>query len=122
MLQFSLSPDDWKHYPDARPDAALQSNHAPPLFVHANLLKHAGAYSRGGFFTHVKRHSDDLTDRASDRPRSVVYHSRHGMCVDLWDAFDDVNPRKDGTFGNGDVILEEAKTAFGGVFDGFEEM
>ena len=90
--------------------------------MHANLLKHSSRYQRGKFFTHIKRFRDDLTDRRSDKPRTVVYHSSHGMCVDMWDAFDEVNPREDGTFSNGDIIIEEAKTAYGGVFDGFEEM
>lgn len=122
MLQYSLSPSDWKYYPSAHPDAQLASTHAPPLFVHANLLKHAGNYQRGKYFTHIKRLNADLTDRNSDKPRSIVYHSRQGMCVDLWDSFDDIDKRESGTFENGDVVLDEAKSAFGGIFDGFEEM
>ena len=122
MLQFSLSPDDWAQYPSAQPDAVLAATHAPPLFVHANLLKHSSNYQRGKYFTHVKHFKPDLTDRSSDKPRTVVYHSRQGMCVDMWDSFDEVDPRPNGTFDNGDIILEESKTAFGGVFDGFEEM
>lgn len=44
------------------------------------------------------------------------------MCVDIWESFDEVDPRTGGTFENGAVLLEDANTVFGGVFKGFEEM
>lgn len=58
----------------------------------------------------------------TDRFRSTVYHSRNGMCVDIWDAFDETDPRPEGSFENGEVIIEDAGTAYGGVFEGFEAM
>lgn len=126
MLQHSLSPMDWQHYPSAKPSAALAASHAPPLFVHANLLKHSSGYQRGKFLTHVKYWAEDRTDRPSDRARSIVYTSRQGMCVDLWDAFDDIDPRvegnAEGNYENGQIRIESSPRAFGGVLDGFEEM
>jgi hypothetical protein len=65
---------------------------------------------------------DDRMAGDTDRFRSTVYTSRNGMCVDIWDAFDETNSRQDGTFDNGDAIIEDAATAFGSVFKGFEEM
>ena len=126
MLQHSLSPADWQHFPSAKPSAGLLATHAPPLFVHANLLKHSSGYQRGKFLTHVKYSAEDRTERTSDRARSVVYTSRQGMCVDLWDAFDDIDPRvegnHEGNYENGQIRIESSPRAFGGVLDGFEEM
>ena len=44
MIQFGLSPAEWA---DTEIDADYEPPraHAPPLFVHANLLKHSG-YSK----------------------------------------------------------------------------
>lgn len=123
MLQYSLSPTDWTHFPVATPTAKELSSHAPPLFVHANLLKHSAGYRKDEVWTTLKRMKEDRVNSNTDYFRSTVYTSaRQGMCVDIWDAFDDVNPRKDGTFENGRVIVENARTALGGVFAGFEEM
>lgn len=122
MLQYSLSPSDWDQFPSANPSTTERSTHAPPLFVHANLLKHSAWYKKGEVWTTVKRMQDDKMGRNTDHFRSTVYHSRNGMCVDIWDAFDTINPRKDGTFENGKVQSESVNTALGGVLSGFEEM
>jgi len=133
MFQYGLSPADWKHFPKATPSSDFKSIHAPPLFAHANLLKHSSGYLQGQTFTTVKRFKYDNVSEEMDRPRTNVYHSWQGMCVDLWDAFDDINPRehveKDAegkeiqpTFDNGDIITENSDEAFGGALKGFESM
>ena len=122
MFQYSLSPADWIHFLSASPDADFKASHAPPLFVHANLLKHSNGYARGQALNSVKRIKQDKVAVAMDASRSTVYTNWQGMCVDIWDGFDDLHPRQEGTFENGDVILESGNEAFGGVLKGFEEM
>ena len=122
MLQYSLSPSDWKHFPSATPRADFIRSHAPPLFVHANLLKHSNGYARGKTLNTVKRFKQDDVEVEMDAPRSIVYNNWQGMCVDLWDGFDDLHTRPDGTFENGDIIVENGDEAFGGVLRGFEDM
>lgn len=122
MVQYSLSPADWKYFPTAKPTASERASHAPLLFVHANLLKHSAGYRKGEVWTTLKRMKVDNMQGNTDSFRSTVYHSRNGMCVDIWDAFDKVNPRKDGTYDNGAVIVEDAKTALGGQLADFENM
>lgn len=122
MVQHSLSRDDWKQFPSASPSASLRANHAPPLFVHANLLKHSSGSRPGQVWTTIKRMKEDRVSRNTDRFRSTVYHSRQGMCVDIWDSFDSINPRPGGTYSDGEVILEDASKAFGGILAGFEAM
>lgn len=54
MIQFGLSVDEWA---DANIDADYEPPlaHAPPLFVHANLLKHSGYNNqRGSTFDYIK--------------------------------------------------------------------
>ncbi|GAA5828697.1 hypothetical protein JCM11251_005841 [Rhodosporidiobolus azoricus] len=70
--------------------------HAPPLFAHANLLKHSGYNNRpGSTFLHLKKPVDDLLPRnasslsPSHPPLSSIRqsgYSHRGICVDIWDA------------------------------------
>lgn len=126
MFHYGLSPSDWTQFPQANPSVQDRKTHAPPLFVHANLLKHSSGYMRGRTFTTIKRIGHDSTDEAMPRPRSTVYWSFQKMCVDIWDSYDDLDPRPGGNqganFENGDIVLQPAKEAFGGILDGFEEM
>lgn len=126
MFHYGLSPADWEHFPQAHPSETDRETHAPPLFVHANLLKHSNGYRRGRTFTTFKRIRHDSTEVDMPRPRSNVYWSINNMCVDIWDAFGDTDPRAGGNdganFENGDIVVEKSTEAFGGVLDGFEEM
>ncbi|GMK59208.1 hypothetical protein CspeluHIS016_0702230 [Cutaneotrichosporon spelunceum] len=66
----------------------------PPLFVHANLLKHLqGGLSRGRVFTHVKRMAQDgYDDQSLNNVFFYVYNGPgRGMCTDiLYQAGDEV--------------------------------
>lgn len=117
MFQYSLSPSDWAQFPLAKPSANQARTHAPPLFVHVNLLKHSSGTRRGSTFTTLKRMKGDLVSAPMNNVRTEVVRTR-GMCVDIWDAFEGPGGASDG----GEVIVEDAKQAFGGVLDGFEEM
>jgi len=104
----------------------MRDTHAPPLFVHGNLLKHSAGYKKGSTYTTIKRMKHDNVSEVMDNPRTVVYNSRQGMCVDVWDSFDDVDPRRgggeDATFNNGEVVMESSDDAFGGLLRGYESM
>jgi len=60
------------------------STHPPPLFVHANLLKHLTLYpSTDGPFQVIRRASLDIaSDPSLNAVHMWVYHNA-GMCVDL---------------------------------------
>lgn len=126
MLQYSLSPDDWQLFPNAKPTLTMKQSHAPPLFVHANLLKHAGGYTRASALATIKRMADDSARGGPDRARTKGFSNNQGICFDLWDAFDDLNPRTnrtvDPTYENGELVLESTQSAFGGVLSGFDDM
>ena len=122
MFHYGLSPDDWRYFPEAEPDIETRLSHAPPLFVHANLLKHSEGYNRGQTFTAIKRYAYDKVDHTLERARAIVYYSYQGMCVDLWDDFHGEYARPGGDYNNGDMLIENANDAFGGVLRDFEQM
>lgn len=129
MFQYSLSPDDWTHYTPHSPLPSEARLHAPPLFMHANLLKHSQQrFAPGTTFTHLNRvvgGTSKVPDsvargnlEAMDRVRGSV---RKGdiMCVVL-SVVDD--PDAAGEPEDGDrlrVVDEEWADAWGGVLRDF---
>ena len=168
IVQYALSPEDWVHFPQAYEQAAdaggssdasasvdgapLAAWHAPPLFVHSNLLKHSKAFRRGEVFRLLKRARDDRVARpgadadstteaagqagagggarigAMDKARAAVYETaKNGLCLDVWEAFDPARdgasaPREGGDFENGRVVIEDVGDAFAGVLDDFRKV
>ncbi|KAL8281328.1 hypothetical protein RQP46_006362 [Phenoliferia psychrophenolica] len=133
MLQFGLSPTEWE-LPDVRKlvdaDFTPPRDHAPPLFVHANLLKHSGGlngwfaknpftYHRGNTFQTVKHVTPDLlqnsTSKVMDRIRFIVYNHR-GLCVDIWEE-----GAASGEVAQA-VTTERWEDAWGGMLRGFEDL
>ncbi|GAA5854288.1 hypothetical protein JCM8547_001765 [Rhodosporidiobolus lusitaniae] len=83
MLQFALDPS---------PEL---DGHAPPLFAHANVLKHSGYNNRrGNTFRALKKPVDDRLFPSSSSPslHAPLPNIRQtglpirGICVDIWDA------------------------------------
>lgn len=89
----------------------------PPLFVHANLLKHrslAWTYQTRTFFQSIKRFKyDNISERSLDRARVWVYDEL-GMCVDI--RLDD----SQGNQGEQEITLEDFNEIFGEAFKDFE--
>ncbi|BGP40398.1 hypothetical protein JCM10449v2_004360 [Rhodotorula kratochvilovae] len=105
--------------------------HAPPLFVHANVLKHTGyTHRRGTTFVMLKRPVDDRLSAAPDALQGVRQAGlpTHGICVDVWDAEaregarERVEGAQDGAYEEGGVVLERWEAAWEGLGSGFEEM
>ena len=125
--------------------------HAPPLFVHANVLKHTGSTHRpgaGGTFVVVKRPAHDLlfgpppssssapapapapsaaAPLSSIRQAGLAAHP-HGICVDLWDAAappgagESLEGASVGAYERGAVRVERWDEVWEGVGKGFERM
>lgn len=115
MLQYGLAPP-----PPSRADPADPS-HPPPLFVHANLLKHqsGGGVRPGGVFALLRRLSplqDDV--RAWHAPATALHSvagageavAGRGLCSGIR-AFR----------GGAEVETVDARGAFGGLMEGLEE-
>lgn len=94
----------------------------PPLFVHANLLKHrdigwANKVTR--LFRNIKRPSQDAASEPSlDRVTMWVYKTM-GMCVDI-----KVDPAQGNQVAAGleqNVVMEYFDEAYDGAFKDFEE-
>ncbi|GAA5910540.1 hypothetical protein JCM6882_008550 [Rhodosporidiobolus microsporus] len=113
--------------------------HAPPLFAHANVLKHSGYNNRrGSTFLHLKNPVDDRLFppsfsflSPSDPPLSSIRQSgfpHRGICVDLWDfsspggAGEREEGAGEGAYEKGEVEVLEWGTAWGGVGRGLEEV
>ncbi|KAK7736681.1 hypothetical protein SLS53_006888 [Cytospora paraplurivora] len=113
MLQYGLSPP--------RPGSADPSDpsHPPPLFVHANLLKHQGGVRPGGVFTLLRRLSPLQDDVRAEYAPATALHSvagsgkavaGRGLCSEIR-AFR----------GGAEVETVDARGAFGGAMEGLEE-
>lgn len=99
----------------------------PPLFVHANLLKHLGG--GGGFgtgpgrqrlFSHVKRMAlDDAGITSLNYARMTVYTGPRNMCLDL--GVEDSAEAAQG-LGENKVETVEVAQLEGNPFDGFEDL
>ncbi|GAA5893574.1 hypothetical protein JCM8208_000832 [Rhodotorula glutinis] len=127
-----------------------EAQHAPPLFVHANVLKHTGyAHRPGKTFVLVKRPEHDLLLGAPASSSSSSSSSRSlpalplssirqaglaapghgGICVDLWDAAavgggagEQVEGASAGAYERGEVRVERWDEVWEGAGKGFEEM
>ncbi|KAH8918658.1 glycosyltransferase family 71 protein [Atractiella rhizophila] len=89
------------------------AQHALPLFVHANLLKHT--FLPSPFFKHVKRIRDDLVHQPNEdtlrRIRNEVWSpKRGGLCVDIW-----LTKEKEG-----ETLIEPWDEVFDGMLKGYE--
>ncbi|GAA5846323.1 hypothetical protein JCM3766R1_002210 [Sporobolomyces carnicolor] len=130
MLQFGLSSSDWQldgyqklHSSNVSKTEGVvarapdKSGHAPPLFVHANLLKYSGSWNqRGSTFETIKRpREDEIAKSELDQIRQSGFSVR-GICSDVWS----VDRELEGS--GGQVELFEFATSFEGVLSGFEEM
>ncbi|KAM0747917.1 hypothetical protein T439DRAFT_328584 [Meredithblackwellia eburnea MCA 4105] len=135
MLQYGLSPEEWS-LPEVQrlvdPEYEIP-DHAPPLFVHANLLKHSGGflnwitgnsydYHRGNTFQQIKLaipdHAQNSTSLLLRDIRYTLVRYR-GHCTDIFDSRE-----SDGLTGfeQGRVSVLEWKSAWGGMMSGFEDM
>lgn len=133
MLQYGLSPLEWDSLPLGVLDAGYvpPSTHAPPLFVHANLLKHSGYNNqRGNTFEAIKYALPDLVaDENSSLLktdiRATVY-DHGGMCVDIWDSAERAREGKgsiaEGDFERGRVAIVDWKESWGGMLREFEDV
>lgn len=131
MLQYGLSGAEWTAVEDKLDSDYSPPAHAPPLFVHANLLKHSGYNNRrGSTFSAIKYAVPDLTRSTISRLllndiRGAVYNHR-GMCSDLWDSAEDVGEgtgdQVDGAFEQGRVAVIPWTAAWGGLLKNFEDV
>lgn len=154
MVQYGLDAErEWAHlrstgrlpprapHDDDDDNDEASKQHAPPLFVHANALKHTGyTHRRGSTFITLKR---PLEDRLLGPPSSASRWSRpaapleairqaglptHGICIDVWDASarngarEQVEDAREGAYEEGGVAVERWEEAWGGLGRGFEEM
>lgn len=124
MVQYGLSPLDWEQFPLAKPTSVELTSIAPPLFAHANLVKHFNGISRDDeIYTIVKHATDNLiVEGQAARVLDTNWANNGQMCVD------DVNsssltgewdPRQDGPFESGSLTSEDVKTAYGGILRDF---
>lgn len=115
MLQYGLTPPlDPAHADPADP------SHPEPVFVHANLLKHQSGVRPGSVFPLLRRlspHEDDV--RAEYAAGKAALHSvtGGGKSVAGRGLCSDIRAFRDGA----DIETVEARTAFGGLMEGFEE-
>ncbi|GAA6001573.1 hypothetical protein JCM10207_006731 [Rhodosporidiobolus poonsookiae] len=140
MLQYGLSAGEWDPLRAAGavdPSYIPPGDHAPPLFAHANVLKHSG-YSnrRGTTFRALKKATEDrlfppppLFRARSHAPlaeiRQTGFTARKGMCVDVWDvreAGEGAEGADEGAYERGEVEVVKWEEAWGGVARGLEEM
>ncbi|ORY89342.1 mannosyltransferase putative-domain-containing protein [Leucosporidium creatinivorum] len=129
MLQFGLSADEWKSV-EKLEEGYKTPSHAPPLFIHMNLLKHSGYTNRRGTTLRlIKMAQDDLV---SPQPELLLEDIRQtgldvrGICADLWDAKGEAGEGDDdveeGAYDTGRVDLVPWKDAFGGMLKDFEDL
>lgn len=126
MFQYGLSPSEWSTvHPNASPSPA-QASHAPPLFIHSNLLKHSGrAFSPGTTFSSLQRFlPSDVVARsnldAMDAARGTV-DKGDIMCVIL--SVDEEIAQAQGQGNDRPRIVEEDwNTAWAGVLKDFPAM
>ncbi|GAA5878956.1 hypothetical protein JCM3774_000672 [Rhodotorula dairenensis] len=151
MLQYGLDPEREWLYLRERDQVAQNAQlspeelrHAPPLFVHANALKHSGLHNkRGDTFRQLKKptddrllHPEDMQGTGStntvplDSIRQVGLGHR-GICVDVWDASvspdvggagEQVEGAPQGAYERGAVEVLDWRDAFGGLGRDFEDM
>ncbi|GAA5887218.1 hypothetical protein JCM5296_004566 [Sporobolomyces johnsonii] len=154
MLQYGLSPDEWELegvkmlLGEQEEGDEKWREHAPPLFVHANLLKHSGFWNRrGSTFQSLKKPTDDRlfplassgTTSSSSRfasrpPLSSIRQTGlpvRGICVDVWDASArggagesrELDDSEGGEYEAGaGVEVVGWNEAYGGLLRGFEQM
>lgn len=152
MLQHGLSADEWALVGDRLEDGfEMSQEQPPPLFLHANLLKHAGRSAcrlsfplwtclvanqlststdnrPGSTFQSVKTPSTDPSFLESDLRFKVSMY--RGMCTDIWDgslsldggAGNHGEEQVEGSFEMGRVGIEDFKQAWGGLLRDFEEV
>ncbi|GAA5975820.1 hypothetical protein JCM11641_005883 [Rhodosporidiobolus odoratus] len=138
MLQHGLSPEEWNALgSEGKLDEGYEPDRerAPPLFVHANVLKHSGYTNhRGNTFRSLKRPIDDRLfslplSPSSGPPLSTIRQTglpHRGICVDIWDASggagEDAEGADAGTYEEGAVEILDWTDAWGGLGSGFEDM
>jgi alpha 1,2-mannosyltransferase len=138
MLQYGLSPAEWEPLLPQLDVGFTLPPHAPPLFAHANLLKHSGYNNRrGNTFRELKRPRDDRlvlpsTSSAFSLSHAPLFTIRQtglpirGICADVWDAKGSARERAEdaevGAYEEGAVEVLPWTTAFGGVGRDLEEM
>ncbi|GAA5960838.1 hypothetical protein JCM8115_000169 [Rhodotorula mucilaginosa] len=153
MLQYGLDPDrEWQHLRERGQLAQEQHlgpeelRHAPPLFVHANALKHSSFYNkRGDTFRQLKKPTDDRlfhpeARQLAIRPEDAVVPldsirqvglGHRGICVDVWDASvgsaaggagEQVEGAPQGAYERGAVEILDWRDVFGGIGRDLEDM
>lgn len=149
MLQFGLSADEWKAVGQLE-EGYKAPSHAPPLFIHMNLLKHSGyselrlsallaandklifstvANRRGTTLQLIKMAQDDIVSPQSELLLEDIRQTGlnvRGICADLWDAKGEAgeggDDLQDGAFDTGGVDLVPWKMAYGGMLQDFEDV
>lgn len=150
MLQFGLSADEWKAV-EKLEEGYRTPSHAPPSFIHMNLLKHSGysasnppaslalgengltfsalANRRGTTLQLIKMAQDDLVFPQSELLLEDIRQTGlnvRGICADLWDAKGEAGEGGDdveeGAYNTGRVDLVPWKEAFGGMLKDFEDV
>jgi len=147
MLQYGLSPAEWDSVTtDA--DYTAPTDHAPPLFAHANLLKDSGFvllrkligptgwswiksvtgkgwnYRKGNTFNKLKMAKPDHVNSVTGsnfltkHMRQGVLHCR-GAGTDFWVDRDVLNAAGEPDEG---VLVVNFQEAWGGMLRGFEDM
>ncbi|GAA6028301.1 hypothetical protein JCM8097_006964 [Rhodosporidiobolus ruineniae] len=138
MLQYGLSADEWEdRIGETERGFEAPREHAPPLFAHANVLKHSGYNNRrGSTFLALKKPTDDRlfpphssSSSPSPAPLSHIRQTglpHRGICVDIWDASSSAGESADearpGAYEEGEVEVLDWRTAWGGIGRGLEEM
>ncbi|GAA5961179.1 hypothetical protein JCM3765_001254 [Sporobolomyces pararoseus] len=137
MLQYSLSIEDWKQnafrklvknnttIEDGQSLLVVkEENHAPPLFVHANLLKYSGSWNqKGSTFRTIKKPSEDNVNSSTlSNIRQTGFPVR-GICANLWSVSgsEEDNLRQERSSTSGEVDTIGLEKSFGCVLRGFEE-
>ncbi|KAM0753103.1 hypothetical protein T439DRAFT_346775 [Meredithblackwellia eburnea MCA 4105] len=129
MLQYGLSSAEWS-YLDVDADYEVPKAHAPPLFMHANLLKHSGYNNqRGSTFESIKAAFPDSTGYENARLMKDVRaksENHRGICFDLWDADFEAGEgnlvQLEGAYDLGRVHVFDFGESWGGVLRNFEQM
>ncbi|GAA6064395.1 hypothetical protein JCM10212_004234 [Sporobolomyces blumeae] len=153
MLQYGLSGEDWENEAFRKVATAVTDQdrgagagsgsfddnddvsdriqrHAPPLFMHMNLLKHSGYWNRrGSTFSTIKRPTDDRLDASSLASIRQTGLAIRGICSDVWDA-DAVDGAGEefeqsgaveGVYERGGIDVVRFDEAFDGVLRSFED-
>jgi alpha 1,2-mannosyltransferase len=147
MLQYGLDQSEWDLVSPPPYGSSPRPRHAPPLFVHANLLKHADGtkyralrlnlgreadlrtdpsvestgYHRNNTFQVIKFPIPDYLSPISSDIRFGIYHHR-GLCTDIWDSKGLDDGSGQGEFERGRVEVVSWSKAWGGMLSGFEEV